>query len=297
MNNKIIDAFAILLLVFLNYFSVYSQSEIRVKEPGIVVSDNQTEAPDSSAVFDVSSNTKGVVFPRLTTLERDAIPNPVAGLLIFNQDLLVYQYWNGSSWITFGGIIDYNPSSPSSLAASPDDIDIAINLSWNNTDSTSDIEIYKKLASNAEFNLLNTLSPQSAEYADQNVLANVEYCYKIKYSNQTLFSQDTCVYAPVTPKILGNNLVAWWRSDEWEDSGGNTINHTGLVQRLFDLSGNGRDLVQNDHNSRPHHSVVQPVANANINQNRAIYYYRTGTNTRRHIRIDPQDWALQKAYL
>jgi len=43
-----------------------------------------TTTPASSAALDVSSTTQGVLLPRLTTTQRNAIANPVAGLLLYN---------------------------------------------------------------------------------------------------------------------------------------------------------------------------------------------------------------------
>ena len=40
--------------------------------------------PDPSAMLDVQSNNKGVLFPRMTTTERDMITNAPTGLMIFN---------------------------------------------------------------------------------------------------------------------------------------------------------------------------------------------------------------------
>ncbi|MGA0825473.1 MAG: hypothetical protein ACO3PJ_08010, partial [Burkholderiaceae bacterium] len=40
--------------------------------------------PDNSAMLDLQSTSKGVLFPRMTTAERDAISSPVTGLMIFN---------------------------------------------------------------------------------------------------------------------------------------------------------------------------------------------------------------------
>ena len=42
------------------------------------------ETPDPSALLDVRSTDQGVLLPRLTTVQRDAIPNPAMGLTIFN---------------------------------------------------------------------------------------------------------------------------------------------------------------------------------------------------------------------
>ena len=46
----------------------------------------------------------GFLDSSFTTAERDAIPSPQAGLLIYNTDLNEYQVYNGSAWIAaFGG--------------------------------------------------------------------------------------------------------------------------------------------------------------------------------------------------
>lgn len=58
---------------------------------------------DASAILDVASTTKGVVFPRMTTAQRDAIGSPVAGLLIYNTTTVKYQFYNGTSWIDATG--------------------------------------------------------------------------------------------------------------------------------------------------------------------------------------------------
>jgi len=43
-----------------------------------------TSTPDASAKLDVSSTEKGFLVPRMTTEQRDLIPSPANGLLIFN---------------------------------------------------------------------------------------------------------------------------------------------------------------------------------------------------------------------
>lgn len=51
-----------------------------------------TISPNSSSILDVQSTTSGVLFPRMTTVQRDLIPNPAIGLLIFNTDVSSFQY-------------------------------------------------------------------------------------------------------------------------------------------------------------------------------------------------------------
>jgi len=57
-------------------------------------------APDNSAALDIRDYTdKGVLIPRLTTAQRNAIPSPALSLLIFNLTTGCYEFWDGPSWI------------------------------------------------------------------------------------------------------------------------------------------------------------------------------------------------------
>lgn len=61
-----------------------------------------TTAPHASAQLDITSNTKGLLVPRLTLTQRNAITTPAAGLLIFQTDNIPgFYYYNGASWIQF----------------------------------------------------------------------------------------------------------------------------------------------------------------------------------------------------
>lgn len=74
---------------------------------------NETgSAPESSAILDVSSEsgTKGVLLPRLSTAQRDAIAMPAQGLTIFNIETNCYDLFDGSIWRSVCG--NTGPSSP-----------------------------------------------------------------------------------------------------------------------------------------------------------------------------------------
>ncbi|MDP1623033.1 MAG: hypothetical protein Q8M08_11925, partial [Bacteroidales bacterium] len=55
-------------------------------------------SPDPSAILEVISPDKGVLIPRLTSLQRDAIL-PVTGLTIFNISTKTIEFFNGSGWL------------------------------------------------------------------------------------------------------------------------------------------------------------------------------------------------------
>jgi hypothetical protein len=60
-----------------------------------------TSTPDPSARLDVSDNQRGILIPRLTTAERNAITNPAHSLLIYNTDCNEYQYYiDGTGWVS-----------------------------------------------------------------------------------------------------------------------------------------------------------------------------------------------------
>ncbi|MEM6261628.1 MAG: kelch repeat-containing protein [Bacteroidota bacterium] len=54
--------------------------------------------PDPSAILDVQSTDKGILIPRMTTVQRDAIVNPATGLQIFNLDDQCTDVYSGSGW-------------------------------------------------------------------------------------------------------------------------------------------------------------------------------------------------------
>lgn len=61
-------------------------------------------AANASAIFDASSTSRGVLVPRMTTAQRNAISSPATGLMIFQTDGTVgFYYYTGSAWSAVGG--------------------------------------------------------------------------------------------------------------------------------------------------------------------------------------------------
>ena len=55
-------------------------------------------APATSAALTVTSTTQGVLLPRMTATQRDAIATPAAGLLVYNTTSGKLNFYNGSAW-------------------------------------------------------------------------------------------------------------------------------------------------------------------------------------------------------
>jgi len=58
-----------------------------------------TAAPDASAALDISSTTKGMLVPRLTSDQRELIISPAQGLLVFDITTETFWFHNTNEWV------------------------------------------------------------------------------------------------------------------------------------------------------------------------------------------------------
>jgi hypothetical protein len=59
-----------------------------------------TNTPHPTALLELYSTSKGLLIPRMTQAERNAISSPATGLLIYQTDNTPgFYYWNGTAWI------------------------------------------------------------------------------------------------------------------------------------------------------------------------------------------------------
>ena len=73
-------------------------SDIMVVQDNGVVGIGVT-SPDASAKLEISSTTQGVLFPRMTTTQRDAISSAANGLVIYNSSTDKLQVRAGGAWV------------------------------------------------------------------------------------------------------------------------------------------------------------------------------------------------------
>ncbi len=83
---------AILLLVF----SIYSGL---LDAQNVSVTDDESYSPESSAMLDVKSTDKGMLIPRVTTAQRNAISAPAEGLFVYDTDEKHFYYYDGTNWV------------------------------------------------------------------------------------------------------------------------------------------------------------------------------------------------------
>lgn len=79
----------LLLLGILSSFPLFAQVSINT----------DGSAPDASAMLEVKSTSKGMLVPRMTQANINAISTPATGLLVYQTDGIPgFYYFNGSSW-------------------------------------------------------------------------------------------------------------------------------------------------------------------------------------------------------
>ena len=88
----------ILILAFA-MFSITAMAQVAIN--------TDSSLPDNSAMLDVKSITKGLLMPRMTQAQRNAIVTPAAGLTIFQTDNTPGIYFNSGTsaapvWVMAG---------------------------------------------------------------------------------------------------------------------------------------------------------------------------------------------------
>jgi nitrogen fixation protein len=63
----------------------------------------KTSAPVTTAILELTSVSRGLLLPRMTTAQKNAISTPATSLLLYDTDLATFQYYSGSAWASLGG--------------------------------------------------------------------------------------------------------------------------------------------------------------------------------------------------
>jgi hypothetical protein len=65
-----------------------------------VTINNDNSDPDNSAMLDIQSTEKGLLIPRMTESQKNAISNPATGLMLYQTDQKIgFYFYNGTKWV------------------------------------------------------------------------------------------------------------------------------------------------------------------------------------------------------
>ena len=100
-----------------------------------------------TAPLEVASSTGGVVFPRLTTTQRNAISSPTDGETIFNSTTTQLEAYNGSDWVaaSSGGITKYDSGFVNTDGVATVDDDVELTFTHNLGTDALTVAIYARI--------------------------------------------------------------------------------------------------------------------------------------------------------
>lgn len=79
------------LIVFFLSLGLYAQQGVAINPTG--------NPADNSAMLDVSSTERGLLIPRMSTTQRNSIPSPATGLMVYDTDFNQFWYFDGTIWV------------------------------------------------------------------------------------------------------------------------------------------------------------------------------------------------------
>jgi len=85
--------------ILISFLAIYMSIQL-VKGQNVGIG---TTTPDASALLDITSSTKGMLIPRMTSAQRSAIATPATGLQVYQTDgTKGFYYFDGTAWAQLG---------------------------------------------------------------------------------------------------------------------------------------------------------------------------------------------------
>lgn len=141
-------------------------------------------ASDSSAMLDVSSTSKGILVPRMSTAERNSITSPAQSLLIFNTTTTCFEYYFSGIWYSMSCTCVVPPAPV--ITAASNITSASFTANWNV--STGASGYYLDVSTDAGFVTFvpgyNNLGVGSVNsYNITGLTCNTTYYYRVRAAN------------------------------------------------------------------------------------------------------------------
>ncbi|PCI98150.1 MAG: hypothetical protein COB15_06545 [Flavobacteriales bacterium] len=104
--KKLLRITALFLTCQIGMMSVVEGQNVGINEPN----------PDNSALLEMTSTERGLLVPRMTEIERDAIASPAEGLIIYNTNDSCLNLYRSNYWYNMCCCAASTPSTPTLLA-------------------------------------------------------------------------------------------------------------------------------------------------------------------------------------
>jgi hypothetical protein len=214
----------------------------------------------TSSVLEIESINKGVVLPRMTGAQMNAITTPVSGMYVYNTDSLCICQYNGTAWRSMcGGNVGsvYNDWHITGNAATVDGTNflgttdnIPFNIRVNNQksgriDHLNYNAFFGYLSGNSNTGQSNSFFGHQAGYANTTGSFNTFTGDSSGYSNTTGNYNTAYGYQSLRLNTSGNLNTALGYKSLWSMTTGSDNSGVGLKSLLSNTTGNNNVAVGN----------------------------------------------------
>jgi trimeric autotransporter adhesin len=231
--------------------------------------------PDNSAMLDVKSTTKGLLFPRMTLAQRNAITSPAAGLTVFQTDNTPGFYFNSGTsgspiWAIVGsgtgwGLTGNSGTNPAANFIGTTD-DVALNFRVNNQKAgriSSDGSVFLGYqAGNSNYGSYNSGIGFQSLFSNTTGSSNTANGYYALFFNSEGFQNTANGVFSLFSNTTGNYNTATGVYALYSNTTGSSNTATGASALSSNTSGN--------YNTANGYGAL--ISNTTANQNTAIGY-------------------------
>ncbi len=171
-----------------------------------------TTTPETSAMLEVKSTSKGFLLPRVTATEKNSIVSPATGLIVYQTDgTQGFYYYDGSSWKLLPSASNAVPYTGATGAVNLGSYDLTVNNitigRGTGNISSNTVNGYQSLYSNTSGSY-NIANGSYALYSNTSGSYNIANGYQALYSNITGWHNSASGYSALISNTTGYYNVA-----------------------------------------------------------------------------------------
>lgn len=195
-----------------------------------------------SAMLDITSTSKGVLVPRLSTAQRIAIAIPAKGLMVYDSTLNQFAYYDGAAWqLLYAGVSSWTVSGSNQYSS------LSGNVGIGTATPSNKLQVAGKTAT---INFQMTNGASAGHVLQSDALGNASW---VNPTALTVSETDPQVSSATTnylPKWNGSTLIDGVIFDDGSNVGIGTSAPTGKLHVVGNLKvENGKISIENSSNS------------------------------------------------
>lgn len=183
-----------------------------------VAINNDASAPNASAMLDIKSTAKGLLIPRMTSVQRTAITSPASGLLVFDITTSSFWFYSGgwnqltgsSNGWSLTGNTGTNATSNFIGTTDKRPLRFRVNNTWAGSIDTSSANVFLGIGAGQT----NTIGQGNTAFGNEALFGttsggnNTVSGYQALYSNTVGFNNTASGYHSMYSNVAGSDATA-----------------------------------------------------------------------------------------